>query len=240
VNDQSKLRRFDWLHLLPVIVTLIFVLFQGIDFFGKNKVSIFPNQTNNVNSSLSGILITSRIILELIYLTLAVKILLKLNAKGSSKNYKVGYFWIFFLITLRIVKNLVVIPIFIFQYKYSIPVIQTAHIGETAILINAIDKYYEEDPTNFQRSLEPLKITDAIHVQKKANAADTKHFAIACLSQCPGVSVKMAEAILSNYSSLENFLNASEEEIASLKHGTRKVGPAVAKRLYMLCHSPFN
>ena len=79
VNDQSKLRRFDWLHLLPVIVTLIFVLFQGIDFFGKNKVSIFPNQTNNVNSSLSGILITSRIILELIYLTLAVKILLKLN-----------------------------------------------------------------------------------------------------------------------------------------------------------------
>ncbi len=127
-----------------------------------------------------------------------------------------------------------------FQYKYSIPVIQTAHIGETAILINAIDKYYEEDPTNFQRSLEPLKITDTIHVQKKANATDTKHFAIACLSQCPGVSVKMAEAILSNYSSLEDFLNASEEEIASLKHGTRKVGPAVAKRLYMLCHSPFN
>ena len=128
VNDQSKLRRFDWLHLLPVIVTLIFVLFQGIDFFGKNKVSIFPNQTNNVNSSLSGILITSRIILELIYLTLAVKILLKLNAKGSSKDYKVGYFWIFFLITLRIVKNLVVIPIFIFQYKYSIKSLKTPHI----------------------------------------------------------------------------------------------------------------
>jgi ERCC4-type nuclease len=126
-----------------------------------------------------------------------------------------------------------------FQYKYSIPVIQTAHIGETAILLNAIDKYYEEDPTNFQRSLEPLKITDAIHVQKKANATDTRHFAIACLSQCPGVSAKMAEAIITNYKSLKAFIEASEEEIASIKHGTRKVGPAVAKRLYALFHTDF-
>lgn len=126
-----------------------------------------------------------------------------------------------------------------FQYKYSIPVIQTAHIGETAILINAIEKYYTEDPTNFQRSLEPLKITDAIHVQKKVNATDTRHFAIACLTQCPGVSVKIAEAILSNYSSLQAFIEASEEEIATFKHGTRKVGPAVAKRLYTMFHTDF-
>jgi AraC-like DNA-binding protein len=128
VNDQTRFRRFDWLHLLPVILTLIFVLFQGIDFFGNNKVSVFPNQTNNVSSSLASILITSRISLELIYLILAIKILLKLNVKGSSKDYKVGYFWILFLVTLRIVKNLVVIPIFIFQYKYSIKSIKTPHI----------------------------------------------------------------------------------------------------------------
>jgi len=128
VNDQTRFRRFDWLHLLPVILTLIFVLFQGIDFFGNNKVSVFPNQTNNVSSSLAGILITSRISLELIYLILAIKILLKLNVKGSSKDYKVGYFWILFLVALRIVKNLVVIPIFIFQYKYSIKSIKTPHI----------------------------------------------------------------------------------------------------------------
>jgi uncharacterized membrane protein len=120
VNDQSKLRQFDWLHLLPVILTLIFVLFQGIDFFGTNKVSVFQNRTNDVNSSLASILITSRISLELIYLTLAIKILLKFNTKGSTKYYKDGSFWIFFLVTLRIVKNLLVIPIFIFQYKYSI------------------------------------------------------------------------------------------------------------------------
>jgi AraC-like DNA-binding protein len=128
VNDQTRFRRFDWLHLLPVILTLIFVLFQGIDFFGNNKVSVFPNQTNNVSSSLASILITSRISLELIYLILAIKILVKLNVKGSSKDYKVGYFWILFLVTLRIVKNLVVIPIFIFQYKYSIKSIKTPHI----------------------------------------------------------------------------------------------------------------
>ena len=91
-------------------------------------MSVFPNQTNNVSSSLASILITSRISLELIYLILAIKILLKLNVKGSSKDYKVGYFWILFLVTLRIVKNLVVIPIFIFQYKYSIKSIKTPHI----------------------------------------------------------------------------------------------------------------
>ena len=115
VNDQSKLRQFDWLHLLPVILTLIFVLFQGIDFFGTNKVSVFQNRTNDVNSSLASILITSRISLELIYLTLAIKILLKFNTKGSTKYYKDGSFWIFFLVTLRIIKNLLIIPIFIFQ-----------------------------------------------------------------------------------------------------------------------------
>ena len=70
LNDQTKLGKFDWLHLLPVILTLIFVLFQGIDFFGTNKVSVFQNRTNDVNSSLASILITSRISLELIYLTM--------------------------------------------------------------------------------------------------------------------------------------------------------------------------
>lgn len=128
VKDQSKLRQFDWLHLLPVILTLIFVLFQGIDFFGTNKVSVFQNRTNDVNSTLASILITSRISLELIYLTLAIKILLKFNTKGSTKYYKDGSFWIFFLVALRIVKNLLVIPIFIFQYKYSIKSIKTPHI----------------------------------------------------------------------------------------------------------------
>lgn len=122
------------------------------------------------------------------------------------------------------------------QCKYNITVLHTQNTGETSQLIEALHTYFMEDPTNFQVSGgEPLRAIDGIHVQKKANAAQPTHFAIACLAQCPGVSVKIAEAIVGKFSSWQTLLSASQDQIQSIiQPNGRKVGPAVAKRVHEL------
>ena len=128
LNDQTKLGKFDWLHLLPVIFPLIFILFKGIDSSGKFNLNLYLNGENDDYLSVSSFMITSRIILELIYLSLAFKICLKLRTKGSFNFNQDCCFWILFLITLRIVKNLLIIPIFIIQYNYSIKFPNQPHL----------------------------------------------------------------------------------------------------------------
>ena len=124
------------------------------------------------------------------------------------------------------------------QYKHGIPILHTQSLEETAALIKALDEYWTEDSANFQRSTEPLRAIDSIHVSKKVNAIDPKQFRMACLAQCTGVSVKMAETLATIYSSWSTLLAASEKDIAAIvQPGGRKVGPAVAKRLWSLFHS---
>lgn len=121
---------------------------------------------------------------------------------------------------------------------YQIPVIQTASVHETAELLQTMMEQWKEDPTRLKQTTERIKMTDGIHVQKKANAADPKQFAIACLAQCPGVSVKISEAILVECGSLRAVMEKPVKELAEIKVGTRKVGPVVSKRLHdLLTHS---
>jgi ERCC4-type nuclease len=115
---------------------------------------------------------------------------------------------------------------------YQIPVIQTASIHETAELLQTMMEQWKEDPSRLKQTTERIKMTDGIHVQKKANAADPKQFAIACLSQCPGVSVKMAEALITQFGSLQAVIAAPIKEVEQVKVGARKVGPIVSKRLH--------
>jgi len=116
-------------------------------------------------------------------------------------------------------------------FHYQIPVMQTQNIAETAELTIALIEQWKEDPKNLQRTTELVKVTDGIHIQKKVNANDPKQFAISSLANCPGVSVKMAEAIIAHFGTLSAVMNTSEADIAAVKVGARKVGPAVAKRL---------
>ena len=114
---------------------------------------------------------------------------------------------------------------------YQIPVIQTASIQETAELLQTMMEQWIDDPTRLKQTTERIKMTDGIHIQKKANAAEPKQFAIACLSQCNGVSVKMAEALITQFGSLQAVMTAPVKEIEQVKVGARKVGPIVSKRL---------
>jgi ERCC4-type nuclease len=116
-------------------------------------------------------------------------------------------------------------------FHYQIPVMQTASVQETAELVQSLVEQWKDDPKNLQRNMDAIKVTDGIHIQKKANASDHKQFAISCLAQCPGVSVKMAEAIMDTFGTLPDVINADAKEIEVIKVGNRKVGPVVSKRL---------
>jgi ERCC4-type nuclease len=108
---------------------------------------------------------------------------------------------------------------------------QTASVQETAELIQTLVEQWKEDPASLKRTNELVKVTDGIHVQKKANASDHRQFAISCLAQCPGVSVKIAEALIDVFGSLKGVIEAPVKDIEGVKVGTRKVGPVVSKRL---------
>ena len=116
-------------------------------------------------------------------------------------------------------------------FHYQIPVMQTNSVQETGELIQALEEQWKDDPKNLQRTTELVKVTDGIHIQKKANAGDSKQFGICCLAQCPGVSVKIAEQLIETFGSLKGVMEAPVKEIEELKVGTRKIGPVVSKRL---------
>ena len=121
-------------------------------------------------------------------------------------------------------------------FHYNIAVMQTASLSETADLIQTLTEQWKEDPTSLQRTTELVKVTDGIHVQKKANAMDPRQFAICCIAQCPGVSVKAAEQLVTTFGSLPGVLQATIKELEQVKVGARKIGPVVSKRLYELLH----
>ena len=122
-------------------------------------------------------------------------------------------------------------------FHYQLPVLQTGSVRETAELIQHLVDQWTEDPTSLQRTTELIKVSDGIHVQKKANAADPKQFAIACLAQCPGVSVKMAEALITSLGTLKAVMEADVKQLAEIKVGSRKVGPVVSARLHGILNS---
>ena len=122
-------------------------------------------------------------------------------------------------------------------FHYQIAVMQTASITETAELIQTLEEQWKDDPSSLQRTTELVKVTDGLHIQKKANAADPLQFAIAALAQCPGVSVKMAEQLVDTFGSFKGILDVTWKELEQVKVGARKIGPVVSKRLYDLLHS---
>lgn len=121
--------------------------------------------------------------------------------------------------------------------RYQIPIIHTQSAKESAEWIQATAEQWKEDATALQRTQEKVSVVDGLHIQKKQNASDPRSFAIACLAQCPGVSLKMAESLMETYPSFTAILQLTAKEIEQHKVGARKIGPVVSQRLYGLLHS---
>jgi ERCC4-type nuclease len=119
---------------------------------------------------------------------------------------------------------------------YQIAVIRTESVYETIEWLKTLEEQWKKDPKELQRTTALVQVSDGIHVQKKVNANDPKQFTLACLVQCPGISVKMAEVIYNEIGVLSEVMKATEKQIQEIKVGARKIGPVVSKRLFDLLH----
>ena len=122
-------------------------------------------------------------------------------------------------------------------FHYNMPVVQTATLKETADLLKTIQEQQQEKPESLQRKTEMIKVMDGLHIQKKANAQDPRQFSIACIAQVPGISVKMAEAVIEVFGTLKNVMNAPLRDLENVKVGARRMGPVASKRLKELLNA---
>lgn len=119
--------------------------------------------------------------------------------------------------------------------RYGVAVWSTKDTEDTANTLCILAEQVKDDPKVFEG--EQVSYTDVQHVTKKANKEDPRAFALAVLQGCPGISAKSAAAIWDASQSFQKLLEMSENVIANIKSGERRVGPAVAKRLWTLLHS---
>lgn len=119
--------------------------------------------------------------------------------------------------------------------RYGISVLQTASLQETADLCKILESQVQEDPNVFQGEI--ISYTEVVSSSKKVNRSE--NLGSAMLQQCPGVSAKVADALLDHYKLFSALLKASQEDLANVKVGStgRRVGPAIAGRLWELFHS---
>jgi len=139
-------------------------------------------------------------------------------------------------LTGRITKKAMIKLLNRLTLRYQLPILHTSSVQETAEWIECLLEQWKEDPASVKRTQELVKVTDGIHVQKKQNASDPRAFLVAALAQCPGVSIKVAESLATAYPSLALLLTLSPKDLEAHKVGARRLGPAVAKRLWGLLH----
>jgi ERCC4-type nuclease len=120
--------------------------------------------------------------------------------------------------------------------RYNVAVWSTTSLADTATTLQLLSSQIQEDPKVFEG--EQLSYTDVMHTTKKANKDDPTAFAIGALQGCPGVSVKAATAIWTTTGQSWSALLATEEAtLANIQVSAKRLGPAVAKRLYALLHT---
>jgi excinuclease UvrABC nuclease subunit len=78
----------------------------------------------------------------------------------------------------------------------------------------------------------------AVSYVKSACRDSPEAFLIGVLTQCRGVSEALAKIILFKFPNLSELMNASSADLAQVsdENNKRKVGKAVADRLYSLLH----
>ena len=121
--------------------------------------------------------------------------------------------------------------------RYGVSVIHADCLASTAKLCQLMASQISAEPTVFMAT-DPaaLNYSSTVSVSKKGNKEDPKNFAACALQGCPGISSAAADAILAAFGTLTAVMAAEEVALAAVQVGKRKLGPAVAKRLYGLLH----
>ena len=132
------------------------------------------------------------------------------------------------------------------QFRYGITVLQVRDVEETAMWVRHIARSLVTDPTVFQNGVADstagaaAAYADAIHVKKATNMSADRVL-VTLLRTVPGVGPAAAEAIVTHVGTagFPGFFGLSEAELAAVPQGQgkRKVGPAVAKKLWGTFHT---
>lgn len=129
------------------------------------------------------------------------------------------------------------------QMRYGLAVFQVRDQKETAMWIRHIAKALVTDPTVFQEGVAATaagaaaQYTEAIHVKKATNMSADRVLTT-LLRTVPGVGPAAADAIVTHVGSggFPGFFSISEADLAAVPQGKRKVGAAVAKKLWLTFH----
>ena len=122
--------------------------------------------------------------------------------------------------------------------RYGVAVIHTNCLESTAKLCRLLASQISAEPTVFiEQDPSALAYSSTVSVTKKGNKEDPKNFAACALQGCPGVSSAAAEAVLTAFTNFTGVMAAEEAALAAVQVGKRKLGPAVAKRLWTLLHN---
>jgi ERCC4-type nuclease len=125
--------------------------------------------------------------------------------------------------------------------RYGVAVIHTESLEGTAELCKMLAGQIAEDKAVFAAT-DPAGVSymTTVAVSKKENRENPRNFACAALQGCPGVSAAVAEAVLDAFGgTFAGVWGATEAELAAVAvgpSGKRRVGPAVAKRLWKNFH----
>ena len=113
----------------------------------------------------------------------------------------------------------------------------TSTLQATANLCQLLAEQISAEPAVFV-STDPaaMAYSSTVTVSKRGNKEDPRNFAACALQGCPGISAAAAEAILTAFGTLEGVIAADEAGLTAVQVGKRRLGPAVAKRLFGLLH----
>ncbi len=131
------------------------------------------------------------------------------------------------------------------QLRYGLAVFQTQGIKETVQWIRRIATALVADATVFETGLAASQkevasqYTESLHVKKSANL-EPDRILNTLLRTIPGLGIQAADTIVSHCQGKFSVLyELSESGLADLKmgDGKRKVGPALAKKIWSIFHT---
>ena len=124
------------------------------------------------------------------------------------------------------------------QLRDRIPVFQTASMRETIALATIIEGEWAKAKGAFACGAADATPAPVAASYTKSASRDTREsFLLGVLTQCRGVSEALARIVAARVESVEGLMRATEAELAAMAEGKRKVGKAVAARLYGLLHA---
>jgi ERCC4-type nuclease len=165
----------------------------------------------------------------------------RLLAYANQHKVAIGYIIEGHVVDGRLASSALLKHITRLQFHHRIPVIQTSSAQDTLRIVTLIEEQWVSDKGQFswQSGSGCLTTPVAVSYVKSACRDTSDAFLIGVLTQCRGISESLARIIVAQHSSLEKLLTVSSTDLAVIadpSNPKRKVGKAVAERLYGLLH----